>query len=77
MEAGVDATRYCGLLEIKRTMLVVETKEERGLAYLKGHPSRIKTAEFAQKAALRSQFCCQFNRAIPAVISTRIADRQI
>jgi hypothetical protein len=38
-------------------MLVIETKEERGLAYLKGHPSHIKTTEFAQKAALRSQFC--------------------
>jgi hypothetical protein len=54
-------------------MLVIETKEERGLAYLKGHPSHIKTTEFAQKAALRSQFCCQFNRVIP-VIDT---DRQI
>jgi hypothetical protein len=54
-------------------VLVIETKEERGLAYLKGHPSHIKTTEFAQKAALRSQFCCQFNRVIPVID----ADRQI
>jgi hypothetical protein len=54
-------------------MLVIETKEERGLVYLKSHPPHIKTTEFAQKAALRSQFCCQFN----CVIKVIDADRQI
>jgi hypothetical protein len=34
-------------------MLVIETKEERGLAYLdKGHPSHLKTTEFAQKSGV-------------------------
>jgi hypothetical protein len=46
-------------------VLVIETKEGRGLACLKGHPSHIKTTEFAQKVALRSQFCCQFDRVMP------------
>jgi len=52
-------------------MLVIETKEEHGLAYLNGHPSHIKTTEFAQKAALRSQFCCQFNRVVKVIDANR------
>jgi hypothetical protein len=52
-------------------MLVIETKEGHGLAYLNGHPSHIKTTEFTQKAALRSQFCCQFNRVIPFIDAGR------
>jgi hypothetical protein len=52
-------------------MLVIETKEEHGLAYLNGQPSHIKTTEFAQKAALRSQLCCQFNRVIPFIDADR------
>jgi hypothetical protein len=53
-------------------MLVIETKEERGLAYLKSHPSaHIKTTEFAPKAVLRSQLCCQFNRVISVIDAER------
>jgi hypothetical protein len=52
-------------------VLVIETKEEHGLAYLKGHPSHIKTTEFAPKAALRSQFCCQFNRVMAFIDADR------
>jgi hypothetical protein len=56
-------------------VLVIETKEEHVnmdlLALTATHPSHIKTTEFAQKAALRSQFCCQFNRVIPFIDADR------
>jgi hypothetical protein len=70
MQAGVDAIRSWAPLN-QRTVLVIETKEERGLVCLKGHPSHIKTTEFAPTAALRSQCCCQFNRVIPVIDAGR------